>query len=93
MPPYPPSAPSPALSCPVLCLPPPSYTSSPIHVPVSQHLGDTRPCGPLIAAGRGATLLIHEATFEADMLSHAQAKNHSTLQEALEVAEKMGAYR
>lgn len=27
------------------------------------------------------------------MLAHAQAKSHSTLQEALEVADKMGAYR
>jgi hypothetical protein len=27
------------------------------------------------------------------MLAHAQAKAHSTLQEALEVADKMGAYR
>ncbi len=26
--------------------------------------GDTRPCAALAAAGRGATLLVHEATFE-----------------------------
>ena len=55
--------------------------------------GDTRPCAKLINAGRGATLLIHEATFEASMISHAMAKHHSTLQEALQVADKMGAYR
>lgn len=46
-----------------------------------------------MAAGAGATLLIHEATFEAGMDSHALAKRHSTLQEALQVAEQMGAYR
>lgn len=55
--------------------------------------GDTRPCPALISAGAGATLLIHEATFEGSMLAHAQAKAHSTLQEALEVADQMGAYR
>jgi hypothetical protein len=46
-----------------------------------------------VDAGAGATLLIHEATFEACMDSHALAKRHSTLQEALQVAEQMGAYR
>jgi ribonuclease BN (tRNA processing enzyme) len=29
--------------------------------------GDTRPCKALIDAGKGATLLIHEATFEPDL--------------------------
>ena len=29
--------------------------------------GDTRPCGRLRDAGRGATLLVHEATFEPSM--------------------------
>jgi ribonuclease Z len=46
-----------------------------------------------VSAGAGATLCIHEATFEACMESHALAKSHSTLQEALEVTDKMGAYR
>ena len=35
--------------------------------------------GPaLVEAGQGATLLIHEATFEDDMLEHARKKKHST---------------
>ncbi|EFJ39949.1 hypothetical protein VOLCADRAFT_100314 [Volvox carteri f. nagariensis] len=55
--------------------------------------GDTRPCPALIAAGRGATLLIHEATFEPCMESQARSKRHSTSAEAAAVAEAMGAYR
>ena len=31
--------------------------------------GDTRPCARLRDAGRGATLLVHEATFEPAMLA------------------------
>lgn len=31
--------------------------------------GDTRPCAALAAAGRGATLLVHEATFEPALLA------------------------
>ncbi|KAF6256110.1 hypothetical protein COO60DRAFT_143667 [Scenedesmus sp. NREL 46B-D3] len=46
-----------------------------------------------LARVRGATLLIHEATFEAALGHHARAKGHSTLQEALQVAQDMGAYR
>jgi hypothetical protein len=64
-----------------------------VAAPTHPCTGDTRPCPALISAGAGATLLIHEATFEGSMLAHAQAKAHSTLQEALEVADKMGAYR
>ncbi len=30
-------------------------------------VGDTRPCDALIREGHGATLLIHEATFEPDL--------------------------
>lgn len=30
--------------------------------------GDTRPCKALAAAGHGCTLLIHEATFEPDLI-------------------------
>lgn len=46
-------------------------------------IGDTRPCAQLAEAGRGATLLIHEATFEDDMAHEAIAKAHSTTTEAL----------
>ncbi|KAH9320506.1 hypothetical protein KI387_015145 [Taxus chinensis] len=53
--------------------------------------GDTRPCKALIEAGMGCTLLIHEATFEDNFVSHARAKRHSTISEALEVGQQMGA--
>ena len=36
--------------------------------------GDTRPCAALASAGRGATLLVHEATFEPALL--AQVRRH-----------------
>ena len=55
--------------------------------------GDTRPCRALEAAGKACTILIHEATFEAELIDHAVAKKHSTTQEALQVAAAMGAYR
>ena len=51
--------------------------------------GDTRPCPALAEAGRDATLLIHEATFEDDMQSDAEAKKHCTISEALGIAQKM----
>ncbi|KAK9829441.1 hypothetical protein WJX72_005893 [[Myrmecia] bisecta] len=55
--------------------------------------GDTRPCPRLRHAGRGATLLIHEATFEPALQAQALSKRHSTTDEALQVASDMGAYR
>jgi ribonuclease Z len=55
--------------------------------------GDTRPCNLLTEHGRGATILIHEATFEDDKLHEAVAKRHSTLGEALDVGAAMGAHR
>lgn len=55
--------------------------------------GDTRPCRALQEAGRACTLLIHEATFEAELIEHAKIKKHSTTEEALQVAAAMGAYR
>ncbi|GIL54053.1 hypothetical protein Vafri_9612 [Volvox africanus] len=55
--------------------------------------GDTRPCPALISAGRGATLLIHEATFEPCLESQARSKRHCTSAEAAAVADAMGAYR
>jgi ribonuclease Z len=50
-----------------------------------RYSGDTRPCDKLIEAGKGATLLIHEATFEDDLIAEAVAKNHSTTTEAIDV--------
>eukprot|EP00198_Chlamydomonas_reinhardtii_P000339 XP_001689674.1 RNase Z-like protein [Chlamydomonas reinhardtii] len=55
--------------------------------------GDTRPCNETIAAARGATLLVHEATFEESMVGEAKAKKHSTTAEAVSVGERAGAYR
>lgn len=55
--------------------------------------GDTRPCQELIKASHGATVLIHEATFEDGMLDEAVAKNHSTTGEAIQVGESAGVYR
>lgn len=55
--------------------------------------GDTRPCRALQEAGKACTLLIHEATFEPELIEHAKAKRHSTTEEALQVALGMGAYR
>ncbi|KAF5739168.1 zinc phosphodiesterase ELAC protein 2 [Tripterygium wilfordii] len=55
--------------------------------------GDTRPCPELVEASRGATVLIHEATFEDGMMEEAVAKNHSTTKEAIEVGDSAGAYR
>ncbi|KAG0231928.1 Zinc phosphodiesterase ELAC protein 2 [Actinomortierella wolfii] len=53
--------------------------------------GDTRPCNNLVEAGMGATVLLHEATFEDDMVLEARNKNHSTTSEAIRVGEGMNA--
>eukprot|EP00850_Spirogloea_muscicola_P009327 SM000052S17719 [mRNA] locus=s52:317632:322429:+ [translate_table: standard] len=53
--------------------------------------GDTQPCQRLVRAGQGCTLLIHEATFEKGLEKHARKKKHSTVEEALLVAEQMKA--
>jgi len=55
--------------------------------------GDTRPCADVARAARGATLLLHEATFDDELAHEALAKRHSTVGEALGVARQAGAYR
>lgn len=55
--------------------------------------GDTRPCSEMVEASQGATILIHEATFEDGMAGEAIAKNHSTTKEAIEVGNSAAAYR
>lgn len=55
--------------------------------------GDTRPCQALIEASRGATILIHEATFDDSMPTEAVLKNHSLTKEAIEVGVSAGVYR
>lgn len=53
--------------------------------------GDCRPSMDFAAIGRGATVCIHEATFDDELVSDARAKNHSTTSEALGVASAMHA--
>ncbi|RGP75533.1 ribonuclease z [Fusarium sporotrichioides] len=53
--------------------------------------GDCRPSMDFARACQGAHLLIHECTFDDDMLSHAKKKMHSTMGEALDVAREMKA--
>jgi ribonuclease Z len=55
--------------------------------------GDTRPCAAVERAARGATLLLHEATFDDELAHEAVAKRHSTVGEALGVARRAGVYR
>ncbi|KAF7553595.1 hypothetical protein G7Z17_g3494 [Cylindrodendrum hubeiense] len=55
--------------------------------------GDCRPSDDFARECDGAHLLIHECTFDDDMGSHAKKKQHSTMQEALSVAQKMRARR
>ena len=51
--------------------------------------GDTRPCPELARVGKNATLLLHEATLDDDMLAEAKEKKHCTISEALSIAEQM----
>jgi ribonuclease BN (tRNA processing enzyme) len=53
--------------------------------------GDTRPCEALIRAGKFASLLIHEATFDDSMGADAKSKRHCTVGEAVRVAQQMHA--
>ncbi|TDL24665.1 hypothetical protein BD410DRAFT_745395 [Rickenella mellea] len=53
--------------------------------------GDTMPSDNLVEAGKGATLLIHEATMADDQADLAKAKAHSTFGEAIDVGKRMNA--
>lgn len=55
--------------------------------------GDTMPCEAMVEAARGATLLIHEATFDDSMEEEAAAKRHCTTGQAVRSAAASGAYR
>ncbi|XP_072560984.1 zinc phosphodiesterase ELAC protein 2 isoform X1 [Paramormyrops kingsleyae] len=53
--------------------------------------GDTMPSEALVQMGKGATLLIHEATLEDGMEEEARDKRHSTTSQAIDVGMKMNA--
>ncbi|KFX87161.1 hypothetical protein V490_08489 [Pseudogymnoascus sp. VKM F-3557] len=55
--------------------------------------GDCRPSADFANIGKGATVLIHEATFDNELEGDAVAKKHSTTADALWVAKKMEARR
>ncbi|KAL1894236.1 hypothetical protein Sste5346_006022 [Sporothrix stenoceras] len=55
--------------------------------------GDCRPSRDFGVIGQGATLLIHESTFDDDLHGEAKAKKHSTMGEALDVGRQMKARR
>lgn len=53
--------------------------------------GDTRPTQEFVRIGEGATLLLHEATFDDELRAEAVAKKHSTTSEAIKAGIDMGA--
>lgn len=55
--------------------------------------GDCRPSHDFVRIGKGATLLIHEATFDDELQGDAIAKKHSTTSEAMNIGKAMGARR
>ncbi|EAR89702.2 ribonuclease Z (macronuclear) [Tetrahymena thermophila SB210] len=48
--------------------------------------GDTRPCSEFAKVAEGSDLMIHEGTFNNDLLEHAKKARHSTATEAIEIA-------
>ena len=55
--------------------------------------GDCRPSRRFASIGRDSTVLVHEATFDDDLISEARAKKHSTTSEAIGIGAAMGARR
>ena len=55
--------------------------------------GDTRPTERLVKLGKDATILIHEATFDDAKKDEAVSKRHSTVSEAMDIANRMNACR
>lgn len=53
--------------------------------------GDTRPTQSFVDIGEGSTILLHEATFDDELIEEAIMKRHSTISEAVEAGMDMGA--
>lgn len=53
--------------------------------------GDATSADDLVKLGKNSTLLIHEATFQDELIEIAVAKRHSTISQALEQSQKMNA--
>ncbi|RED55505.1 ribonuclease Z [Cohnella lupini] len=66
---------------------------SSLHGRVITVLGDTKPCGNAVALAKDADMLVHEATFLADLAEKAGEYGHSTSIQAAETARKAGAKR
>lgn len=56
-------------------------------------LGDTRPCANAVKLGKGADILIHEATFAHDLADKADEYGHSTALQAAQIAHAAGVGR
>ncbi|MBL8151711.1 MAG: ribonuclease Z [Blastocatellia bacterium] len=54
---------------------------------------DTRPCMNAVELSRGATMLIHEATYTEDLADEARLRGHSTAAQAASIAEQAGVER
>jgi ribonuclease Z len=72
---------------------PADLVGAPRHGRTLVYSGDTRPCGSLVEAARGADLLIHEATFSTEDEGRAKETGHSTAAEAARVALEAGVRR
>ena len=53
-----------------------------------RYSGDTMPSKKLVEAGKGATLLIHEATMSDEQADLAEKKAHSTFGQAINIAKE-----
>ncbi|WP_026676851.1 ribonuclease Z [Fictibacillus gelatini] len=67
------------------------FLTSPLPGRVVAILGDTRYCENAIALAKNADVLVHEATFSADLSEHAQLFGHATTKQAAEIAVRAGA--